>query len=505
MTFSAFHQKILKTIKTHRMLERGERVAVAVSGGPDSMALLVGLHQLVSCLEVKLRVAHFNHGLRGPESDGDESFVREVAERFGIECHVERGEVREFAQSQKMNLEAAARGLRYCFLKNLIASGEVEKVALGHTADDQAETFLMRLLRGSGTRGLSAIHPVVEGRLVRPLLEVTRSEVEQFLRDQHVEWREDSTNSDLTRTRNRVRHRLIPVLSKEYNERVVHQLARTAAQCLSDDQFLTAMAASHWSKIREEADAISSKNLKVHSGVLLPIAPLSELAPPLRSRVLRLALLELNGSLSRIEESHIHAIEELIGRGQSGDVVHLPHQLQVERVFDTLHFGPLVSKGKAKTNFELALPIPGCVTLPWGGLQWRSRLMIPPKGAEEESGVGSWSWIQDPTEDALGVIVARFDFSKISDRLELIRSDKLIVRNARAGDRYQPRGRAHGMKVRDLLAEQHVPASRRHLWPLLAVGDEVVWARGCCESQTWAPTPDSMQILVIDEVQNSAT
>jgi len=229
-------EQVQRTIQEFNMVLPGQRVAVACSGGPDSTALLLILQEMSNPLGCVLSVAHFNHQLRAEESEEDEKFVRELAERLGLPLRVGKADVRGAARRAGFNLEAQARQMRYGFLLSLVAEGWADRVAVGHTADDQAETVLHRFLRGAGTRGLAGIYPVVGGTLVRPLIRVRRQAVEDWLRAHHQPWQEDSSNQDLRHVRNRIRHQLLPRLSR-FNPRLVETACEMAEIARHEEAF----------------------------------------------------------------------------------------------------------------------------------------------------------------------------------------------------------------------------------------------------------------------------
>ena len=272
-------QNVAKTITGHRMISPGQRVAVACSGGPDSTALLLVLQELAPKLGCTLSVCHFNHRLRGDESQQDERFVRSLADGLGIAFDCARADVRGSAAKARANLEAKARELRYRFFRSLIEARKADRIAVGHTADDQAETVLHRFLRGSGTRGLAGIYPVAEAGIVRPLIEVRRQAVVQWLQARGQSWREDESNRDLRLTRNRIRHELLPILSG-YNPRIVETLAGTGVIARDEESF--------WERFLPEVLAGAAR---VEAGrVVLEITALRELQPAVARRVLRWAL-----------------------------------------------------------------------------------------------------------------------------------------------------------------------------------------------------------------------
>ena len=230
-------EPVLEYIRRHGLLKAGDRVGVAVSGGADSAALLRLLLELRGELGVVLSVAHFHHGIRGAEADADAEFVAGLASAHGLELHSGSGDAPRHADARQASLETAARELRYEFFAKLLESEVVDTIATGHTLDDQAETVLMKTLRGAGTRGLAGIHPVLRSGMVRPLLGVRRSEVEEYLRGLGQEWREDSTNRDRKHLRNRVRHELVPLLEREFNPEVTRVLGETAEVARAEEEY----------------------------------------------------------------------------------------------------------------------------------------------------------------------------------------------------------------------------------------------------------------------------
>jgi tRNA(Ile)-lysidine synthase len=235
--------QVLRTIRKFGMIRRGDHVLVAVSGGADSMALLLFLHELAPRMSLRLTAAHLNHGLRGAEAREDEEFVRRVCSDLGPAFVCESADVKTLAEANGKNLEETAREVRYDFLRRAAAEAGADRIATGHTLDDQAETLLFRLLRGSGPGGLEGIHAVIDGRIIRPLLECPRASILEFLSARDAQWREDSSNRDLHFQRNRIRQELIPYLEKHFNPRLASVLTREASLVHAAYDFLEHAAA----------------------------------------------------------------------------------------------------------------------------------------------------------------------------------------------------------------------------------------------------------------------
>src|SRR6266704_2184102 len=245
-------QRALCFIEKQKMLHAGERVGVAVSGGADSVALLLLLLELREKLGIVHSVVHFNHKLRGKASDADEKFVAKLAAKHGLEFHSATVYVAKKAKSERANLEDAARRARYDYFRSLAESGTCTRIAVAHTADDQAETVLAHILRGTGLMGLGGIHPVA-GPVIRPLLGIRRGELRRFLRAQKQTWREDATNRNTKRMRARIRKKLLPLLEKQFQPAIVKHLTTLAQLAREDEAFLEAIA-------EERAGVLVQKN-----------------------------------------------------------------------------------------------------------------------------------------------------------------------------------------------------------------------------------------------------
>jgi tRNA(Ile)-lysidine synthase len=427
-------------VDKHKLLRAGDRVGVAVSGGGDSVALLTAINEVKEEFGLVLSAVHFNHKLRGAESDGDEEFVVDLAARLRVPVHRSEADTRQLAREKELNLEAAARELRYSFFSKLITTGDLDKVATAHTLDDQAETVLLRILRGTGTSGLSGIHPRLlvgpKGTdwkgIIRPFLSTKRREVEEYLLQHDQGWRNDSTNSETAFTRNRLRHDVLPLLEREFNPEVTGALASLAEIARAEDDF--------WSA--ETAEAF----IRVQRGGALDIPELLNLHPALQRRVLRLAGIQAGLSL---DFPHLERILERLVAGRAR--VELPNQ-----------FVAVIEEKKVgfQSNVLQAKPC-----------GYSYRLTIPGEAELAELGVGVRAVIvtgTNPTTDY------NPDVRLAIDRLP----KELVLRNWRAGDRFWPAHTSSAKKVKELLQERHLPPREKSLWPVALAGDEIVWMRG---------------------------
>jgi tRNA(Ile)-lysidine synthase len=443
----------LKTIRRFGMVKPGERVLVAVSGGADSVALLLCLQRLAARLKITVTAAHLNHRLRGAESDADEEFVRKLCARHGIDLIAESARVKEKAAASRQNLEEAAREARYDFLRRAARQVGADRIAVGHTLNDQAETVLMRLFRGSGAAGISAIYPVVDGVIVRPLLETGRAEILRYLKSLRIRHREDSSNRDLELRRNRLRNKWIPQLAREFNPRLIETLSREADLARETTDFLEQISRAEYKRLRAP----------VRGGISLPAKEIAEMHPLMKKLVWRHALLEVRGSLRGITTHHIEAVLGLCRTGQSGKVAELPGGTTVVRRFKNV--AVLQHRPEAGSSFEYRLRLPGRCAVPEAGLE-----IIASEGENGDATL----------------------FSACLDRDLLPRT--LVVRSRRPGDRY---GGAGHRKIKKMLIDARIDLQARSTLPVVAVKDAVVWIPGFKPARRYTARSDSSRCILL--------
>jgi tRNA(Ile)-lysidine synthase len=491
-------KRVLETIGRHSMIRAGNRVGVGVSGGADSVALLRLLAELQTKLGIAIFVLHFHHQLRGAEADEDERFVQELAGKFLVEFVSDRADVAGEARRNGLNLEDAARRLRYRFFASVAAARELDCVAVAHTADDQAETVLAHLLRGTGLAGLAGIYPVA-GLTVRPLLEIGRQELREYLSGLRQPWREDASNQDTSRMRARIRHQLLPLLKHDFDPSSGTRLARLANFAREEETFWRVLEEDRLAvlTVREPSGAISVGIADLLSPLPLPVfrgdvdergaqlPAASTLA--LTRRLVRRMFAELRGNRQQLTARHVRDVLDLATRSHSGAQINLPGIL-VRRNFDRLIFSSisagLISENEVEINretheFEYAVAPPGpsepaCIVVP--EIRRRFNLKVidwPP--ASRETIVARWT----------------LDF----DRLRW----PLILRNWRPGDSYRPCGRKRIRKLKRVFLEARVPRGIRASWPVLTSGGQLVWASGYSVAEEFAARPGTQTGLRIAE------
>ena len=482
----ALRQRVLDTIYRHALLDgagAGERVLVALSGGADSVALLFLLRELEQQgALVVAGAAHLNHQLRGADADADEAFCAALAARLGVPFAAERADVASLARAQKRSIEDAARTARYGFLERAADALDARSIAVAHTREDQAETFLLRLLRGAGTRGLAAIHPRVRlptvapaapRWIIRPLLDVERGALREYLAARGETFREDASNADVAIARNRVRHELLPLLESRFSPGVVAVLAREAALARQDEDFLRAEAIKLAPRIVLTSDS-------------LDIAALREAPRALASRVV-LAALQRHAGSRPIHFDHVERVLALaaLNEDAGGGAVSLPGQDAV-RVGGAIVLRPAGPKSRRSpkgegggNGFAFSLSIPGEVALaPQGLAVAAERLPGTPGGPERPTG-----WAARGVEVGIAAPAVHLP---------------LAVRSRRPGDRFRPLGAPGARKLQDFFVDRKVPRDERDTVPLVVDGrDRIVWVVGQTVAEDFRVIDPSLGVILL--------
>jgi tRNA(Ile)-lysidine synthase len=477
-------QLALENIQGMRLLAAGDRVGVAVSGGGDSVALLRMLENLRDALGITLLVVHFDHGLRGAESEADAQFVGELARERGLELVLERANVAAAAANHKWNLEDAARRLRYAFFERIVNEGRATRVAVAHTADDQAETVLAHLLRGTGPAGLAGIYPIV-GAVVRPLLRHRRDDLREYLREIGQAWREDVTNLDPRRSRARIRGQLLPLLERDFSPLVVNRLARLARLSREEEVFWTALVEDRFHALVRTGDGTLAIHIRdllapldVSAGVAREESALGSERPAalraLTERLIRRLYHDLRGDRRGLTAERVEQVIHLASESTSGHSVELPGGIRVERSFGEMIFSRTLLEKRTSRARETGAPSDAyhyLVELPAHGA---ATVSVPELKSRFCLKVIDWSARERDTKRDTAALDA-----------DLLRAP-LILRNWRPGDAYRPRGRRQAQKLKRMFLAGRIPSRERACWPVLESAGRVVWARGmppadeCC-------------------------
>jgi tRNA(Ile)-lysidine synthase len=467
----------------------GERIGVAVSGGADSVALLRLLLELRETLGVVLCVAHFNHKLRGKASEADEKFVAKLAAQHELEFLVSRENVAAKAKQERTNLEDAGRRARYAFFEQLVKEGRVSRVAVAQTADDQAETVLAHIMRGTGLAGLAGIHPQA-GSVFRPLLGIRRAALRAYLRDNRQAWREDASNRDETRTRSRIRYKLLPFLEKKFQSSVVEHLCQLAELAREDNSYLDFTAHFRVNEVARGVGAGISIPVDEFASVQkgLPKTSSEEQFPEantiaLRKRIVREIVKRVKPRAGELGSLHVDAALHLARSGHSGEILQLPGGVEVRRERDSLVFCAATSpKDKSQPGtFSLHVHLPAAgEELRVDALSriLRFRVIDWPSEGRETSKTG-----------------AVLDRSRLRAPLEL--------RNWRAGDGMRPTGHQNRHTVARLLNELGASRWEKESWPVLTSAGKVAWVLGLPVADEFAVVEGSRAAVVITEESSS--
>ena len=460
------YNRWLAEMRREQFVRPGERIGAAVSGGPDSVLLLDFLVQLSGDLGFQLAVVHFNHHLRAAESNEDESFVRNLSVRYGVPFFRGEARVAEEARKRRRNLEATARDLRYRFFLGLIRQGKVDKVATAHTLDDQAETVLLHILRGTGTRGLGGIHARLQNNVIRPFLNLTRAEIEEEVGKRNLQFRVDSTNHDTRFRRNKVRLELLPMLEREYNPEIKRLLSELASSARDDETYLELQArerAGAWRLREGGAEKISRRVL-------------ASMPPALGRRILRQMIYGSGSSQAGVTHHHIESLYRFALESQSGKKLQLPRGLAARTDFEWLILSPEASNEKpSEFVYEVVVPCTISVT------EIGRRVTFKIVGAEEsDRGYNNSEW---PRLDPLKLPAS------------------LVFRNWRQGDRYYPLGFQKSVKVKELFRRHRIPLVHRALWPVLDSEKGIVCARSLPAAAWAAASKESNKVLMVNETR----
>jgi tRNA(Ile)-lysidine synthase len=456
-------ERVRETIERHRMISPRDTVLAAVSGGPDSVAMLHILAGLRSDFGFELRVAHLDHRFRGEASRDDATFVRDLAARLGLEYTCEEVNVPEFVLVNRMSKQDAARMLRYRFLEKTAKLHYCQRIATGHTADDQAETVLMRVIRGAGPDGLAGIPPKRDGTIIRPLIAVWRSEIEGYLAAHGQSYRTDASNLESEYVRNRVRNELLPLLAT-YNPNIKRTLV-TLGTVMAD-------VSSHLARLTDEA--VREVVLRARMGQFaLDLTKLTGYDEALQRSLFRRLFESLRPDLAPLSFHHVEKLLSLVKRGEVGASVELPSGGQAR-----LEHGCLVlSHGAGPSEvIERELPVPGDVTFSEAALRVTAGIVHgrkPPLRPEE-----------------VGDSVAYFDWDEVRPPLS--------VRGRREGDRFRPFGLDGTKSLKEYFIDEKVPASLRSAVPLVCDRSGLLWVVGLRRSAAAPVTGETKTILTLE-------
>lgn len=453
---------MIQTIDENNMIEMGDKIIVGVSGGPDSMCLLHILMSLRKKYNIAIIAAHVNHGLRGNEADADEAFVKEYCEQNNIEFYSRKVDLESIAAERKLSTETAGREIRYEFFRELMGKLRAQKIALAHNANDQAETILMRIIRGTGSEGLTGIKPIRDGIFIRPLIDVSRADIEKYCRDNDIRPRVDRTNFENIYARNKIRLELIPYINNNFNCDIVNGLGRLAKTLSVDNDFLESEAAIRFKRYctYENNKVVITKEAFYEQEAML-------------TRIIRNALAKLTGSLYNFEKIHIYDIIN-IQKHETGKKVVLPKNVIAFNNYGSveLYFHDHIGTQNVLDNSEYILNA--------------GKNIISEKSVTIRLNVLDSKSV---TNFNMGKMVKYFDSDKIKG--------DIILRNRKKGDRFTPLGMKGSRKLKDIFIDMKIPQNERNQIPLICFGDEIAWIVGYRISEKYKVDVNTKNILEI--------
>jgi tRNA(Ile)-lysidine synthase len=443
------------TLHTHRMVQTGDAILIGVSGGPDSVALVHILLAFAPVYSLRIILAHLNHCLRQDESDRDQAFVTALAKRLELPIHVESEDVRRYQKRRHLSIEEAAREVRYRFYHAIAAANGYDKIALGHHSDDNAELILMGLLRGSGPVGISGMRPVRDNKIIRPLIHLRRSQIMNYLAAKQLDYIEDSSNRDSQFLRNRIRHRLIPVLKAEYNPNLIVSLNRMADILGAEQQ----MAENFIQPIFENAIIIDEQGR-----LGLGISKLNQQPLAVKRRLIRKAIWRVKGNLRRIAFVHIEAVLELAQKGSRAGLLNLPGRIRICRDNEILFVS------QEERSFRRRGRAPFLSTMP----AYRYELAEPGVIRIKEAAVQIC--FSETHKDLVS------EWRQPEQRIAFLDRDKLrfplVIRNFCPGDRFTPLGMNGRQKLKKFFIDHKIGRTERASCPIVLSRNKIIWVAG---------------------------
>jgi tRNA(Ile)-lysidine synthase len=460
-------KKIINTINTYNLIEKGDNIVVGLSGGPDSVCLLHILCTLSCRLNTSIFAVHINHMLRGEESEGDEGYVRELCGKLNVPLYVFRHDIRTISAEKGISLEEAGREIRYSRFNYVAEKVGAAKIAVAHNKNDQAETILFNLIRGTGLNGLKGME-YKSGRLIRPLLEIGREDIEAYCRENSLFPRVDSTNMETVYTRNKIRLDLIPYIDKLFNSNIVESISRMSLLIRDDYDYLE----EHLSKIYEQYIIKSQDN-----AVWLNIKEFLKANPALQKRLIRRAIKQVKGNLKDVEGVHLESALALCKDGRTGSQIHLPDNIRVLKSYEAVKIF-VHDDTASQPVFDLPLKIPGITNIEALQASIKVSLGKSPLIIEDYRNIRYNSLVQFFDHDSLG--------------------NELRVRNRGSGDRFKPYRSRGTKKLKEYFIDKKIPRDIRNTIPLIAKGNEIAWIIGYGISDKFKVTENTKSILRVE-------
>lgn len=460
-------EAVINNIESYKLFKEGENILIGVSGGHDSVVLLHILKDIAKDKGYKLHIAHINHGVRGEEADGDEEYVRKLAETYGIPFYVKKADMNRYAKERNLSSEEAGREIRYSFFREILKTElKTGKIAVAHNKNDQAETLIMRIMRGTGIDGLKGMD-FANGDVARPLLDVSRTEIEKYCEEHGLEPRVDRTNLENIYSRNKVRLELIPYIEDNFNPNITETLCRMSEVMRRDSDFLqdTAVKAYESVVLCEKNDAIVLDNEKFK---LLDTA--------IKYRVARMAIFKLAGDLEGIEEKHIRILAEFSEVSKTGKNIDLIKGIRAKITYGELSIEKSEKKSVIRYNYKVEVG---------------ESLELKELGSTLNSKVVEIDSFEGESKETYS---ACFDYDQISG--------DIFIRNRLPGDKVKFLGMNGRKKLKDYFIDEKIPQVEREMTPLIEIDGEIAWIVGNRVTGKAKITANTKRVLLLEYLKN---
>lgn len=452
--------RVKNTIEKYQMINNNDKVVIGVSGGIDSVTLLHIMHNFREELGIQLHIAHLNHQFRGQESQDDAEFVRQLGNKWGIPCTVLEYDVPAYIEKTKLSPEEAARQIRYKFFEQVAKDIKANKIALAHNANDNAETVLFNLMRGSGLEGLGGIPPVRDDFYIRPLIETWRSEIEIYMKENNLQYRLDKTNLEKIYTRNKIRLELIPYLEKEFNPNLLSVLNRTSKVARAENEYL-----------KEETQNIFPQIARIEKGqALLQLRELLKQPIALQRRIIKFAFAKAGGR--DLEFKHIEEVIRFAQKGGSGDRIDLPGNFSLLKDYETLIINKKTEAFSAEFAYQLSIP---------------GETIIREIKSKIKANIID---ISQEVPEYNNPNITYIDYEKIPLNT--------VVRNRRIGDVFSPFGTQGHKKLKKFFIDCKISREMRNNIPVIAYGKEIIWVAGFRVSEHWKINSKTRKVLKLE-------
>lgn len=472
-------QQVLDTIKKNDLIKYGDGIVVGISGGYDSVCLLHILYSIAEEFSLKLHPVHINHMLRDQEAMRDEDFVLVFCARLGLDATAVRIDVAQKARNEKISLEEAGRNARYETFKRIAAEKSANKIAVAHSRNDQAETLLMRIFRGTGPEGLKGIE-YKRDNIIRPLLDADRAQIEEYVGSNGLTAITDSSNLHTDYFRNRIRLNVLPEINKAVGTDITENLLRLSKIIVADEDFLRYNSELYYEK---------AVLVKRESFIELDLRVLASLHRAVGSRVLRQAFIDASGIATGLEYVHVEKLLQLVSDGRTGAGLDLPLGYRAVKSYNSI---TIQKQEDEKTEkFEYCLKLPGHTEINILNSRINSEILNFNNTEQCKAFIGRQK----------GIYKEFFDFEKIKNKLDINKDFQPVVRNRRDGDIFKPLKANGTKKLKEYFIDIKIPKNRRDGFPLIAINKEIIWIIGNKTSDNYKVTDNTKSVLMISYEQ----